>query len=261
MGIGISYTGHDGRTRSFTANSPEEAVAGLGASLQGAQSATQDALKLALGAVGGRRSPQQVPQSQQAPQAKTAASGSVTSNAQKELCLRGEEFGVTPDDGSVYSFSRGMRGFRKLSDIDGNVDGPVVGSENPASLEPGEGERRIGDRGGWRIPVQRVAFERETTSYAGMDSINVVNFTSFLIMSESGRVVGKTPEQRSVVLKFLVANEVGAKQQESSSGQFGVKPVFSGGVLSALLFGTESQLSQGGYSSRVNTGACPNAGR
>ena len=257
MGIGISYTGHDGSTRSFTANSPEEAVAGLDSAVKGVHGVTQDALKMALGALGGSRQQQ----AQQSQQVKTSPNGSVTKNAQKELCLRGEEFGTIPDDGSVFSFSRGMHGFRKLSDIDGNVDGPVVGAENPASLEPGEGERRIGDSGGWRIPIQRVAFERETSSYAGFDSINVVNFTSFLIMSESGRVVGKTPEKRSVVLKFLVANDSSAGSSDQSNGQFCVKPVFNGGVLSALLFGTESQLSQGGYSSRVNTGTCPNAER
>lgn len=253
MGIGVSYTGHDGSTRSFKADSPEEAVVGLGESLADSRSVTQDALKTALGALGGRQQarPQQV---------KTSPAGSVTRDTMNGLCLRGEEFGTRPDDGAVYSFSRGQRGFHTVNELDYRVDGPVVGAENPASLEPGEGERRIGDSGGWRIPIQRVAFERETTSFGGFDSINVVNFTSFLIMSESGRVVGKTPEKRSVALKFLVASDASASAVKSD-GKFGVKPLFNGGVLSALLFGTEQELERGSYSSRVNTGACPNAER
>lgn len=255
MGIGVSYTGHDGRTRSFTASSPEEAVAGLGASVQSSQAATQDALKAAIGSLG-------VQQTRQKDQpVKTSQSGSVTRDTMNGLCLRGEEFGTRPEDGAVYSFSRGRRGFHGIGELDYKVDGPVVGAENPASLEPGEGERRVGDRGGWRIPQQRVAFERETSSFGGFDSINVVNFTSFLILSESGRVVGKTAEKKSVVMKFLVANESSAGEEQAASGQFCVKPVFSGGVLSALLFGTDKELASGGYSSRVNTGTCPNAGR
>jgi hypothetical protein len=242
MGIGISYTGHDGRTRKF--DSGEEARSFLDSLGTSASRHTGDALRDAMA-----RLPK--PTQRQGGGTKVMLGGSVVDSV-GGLCLRGEESTPLVEGVKMFASVNGSKGFKSFAEIDppgsASVNGPMFGcdSEEEDESETGGGEAV-------RIPfVSRTKLVKDKTS--GM--VTIYEFIREAIFSPSGRLVGCSKERRRVVGSFMPGGASG----ESSSAKYCVKPVFSGGGLSALLFGTEKELDGGGASSSVTTTTCPNAG-
>jgi len=243
MGIGISYTGHDGRTRKF--DSGEEARSFLDSLGASASRHTGDALRDAMA-----RLPK--PAQRQGGGTKVMLGGSVVDSV-GGLCLRGEESTPLVEGVKMFASVNGSKGFKSFAEIDppgsASVNGPMFGcdSEEEDESETGGGEAV-------RIPfVSRTKLVRDRTS--GM--VTIYEFIREAVFSPSGRLVGCSKERRRVVGSFMPG---GASGESSGAARYCVKPVFNGGALSALLFGTDSELASGGSSSSVSTTTCPNAG-
>ncbi len=240
MGIGISYTGHDGRTRKF--DSGEEARSFLDSLGTAAKRHTGEALRDAMA-----RLPK--PTQRQGGDTKVMLGGSVVDSV-GGLCLRGEESTPLVEGVKMFASVNGSKGFKTISEIDppgsASVNGPMFGcdSEDEDASETKGGEAV-------RIPfVSRTKLVKDKTS--GM--VTIYEFIREMMFSPSGRFVGCSKERRRVVGVFMPGGAAG----ESSSAKYCVKPVFSGGELSALLFGTDSELDNGGSSNAVYTTTCPN---
>ena len=243
MGIGISYTGHDGRTRKF--DSGEEARSFLDSLGTAAKRHTGEALRDAMA-----RLPK--PMQKQSGNAVEVLPGGSVVDSHNGICLRGEEHSPLVEGVKMFASVNGSKGFKTIAEIDppgsASVNGPMFGcdSEDEDASETKGGEAV-------RIPfVSRTKLEKDKTT--GM--VTIYEFIREMAFSPSGRFVGCTKERRRIIGSFMP----GSSEGEGGSARYCVKPVFSGGALSALLFGTDSELASGGSSSSVSTTTCPNAG-
>lgn len=241
MGIGISYTGHDGRQRSFDAADGADAKRQLADFMPAAKRHAGEALRAAM-----NRLPGMTPQMQNG--TKVVPGGSVV-ESRDGLCLRGEEQTPLVEGVKMFASVNGSKGFKAMAEIDppgsAALCGPAFGcddaDEDASVAQAGEAVR---------IPfVSRTKMEKDETN----NLIFVYEFIREMVFSPAGRFVGCTKERRRVVGSFIIGGG-------SGGGKYCVKPVFGGGGLSALQFGSEADLDNGSPSSVVNTTTCPNAG-
>lgn len=213
MGIGISYTGHDGRTRKF--ESGEEARSFLDSLGATAKRHTGDALREAMS---------RIPSPVKDGKPKLLPGGSVV-DSPNGMCLRGEEQTPLIEGIRLFASVNGSKGFKTIAEIDPPGSAPVCGpmfgcdSEDEDSAEAGEGEPV-------RIPVvsrtkmvvgdvQQTMLDGEETEY---QDIIQYEFIRELVFSPSGRRVFCTKERRRMVGQFRVYKGGG-----SSNGKYGVR--------------------------------------
>ena len=230
MGIGISYTGHDGKTRKF--DSGEDARSFLDrlvpASRQSAASGLQSALAKAGQSplVGGN-----------APRLMTG--GSVV-NGNGGICLRGEEYSPLVEGVKVFASVNGSKGFKTIDEIDpsgaADVCGPMFGcnsdDEDTSTMAYGSPVR---------IPfVSRTRLVKDETN----NQIVVYEFIREMVFSKSGRLVGCSQERRRVVGSFFP----GEDGESSGEHKYCVRLFSSGSgdaehpVPTAFAFGTQDDL-------------------
>ena len=241
MGIGISYTGHDGKTRHF--DNGEMARKFLDSLAPEAKRHTGGALRRAMQ---GLPSPMQGLSNK----ANVLPGGSVV-DSPDGLCLRGEEQSPLVEGVKMFASVNGSKGFKSMAEIDppgsAAVNGPMFGCD---SEDEDAGETQGGEA--VRIPfVSRTKMSLDETT--GM--VTVYEFIREMAFSPSGRFVGCTRERRRMVGSFMPG-----AGGEGGSGKYCVRPIFAGGGLLALWFGTEDELDGGNPSSIVTTTTCPNAG-
>ncbi len=189
MGIGISYTGHDGKTRHF--DSGEAARSFLDSLAPEAKRHTGEAL---------RRAMQGLPSPMQGRSNKTNVlpGGSVVESP-NGLCLRGEEQSPLVEGVRMFASLNGSKGFKTMAEIDppgsAAVNGPMFGcdSEDEDASEAKAGEAV-------RIPfVSRTKMSLDRIT--GM--VTVYEFVREMVFSPSGRLVGCAKERRRVVGAFM----------------------------------------------------------
>ena len=248
MGIGVSYTGYDGRQRHFEAADGADAKRLLSDLMPDAKRHTGDALREAMSRLPGM---QQKTGGKMGPKVMTG--GSVVEARDGSLCLRGEENTPLVEGVRMFSSVNGQKGFHSIEEIDpktgGAVCGPMFGTD---SVDEDTNETTGGEA--VRIPfVSRNYLEHQKVG----SQVTVYEFIREMLFTANGRFIGCTKERRRIVGSFIAGGEGG---ESSGGGKYCVRPVFGGGGLSALLFGTESQLDSGSPASVVNTTTCPNAG-
>lgn len=204
MGIGISYTGHDGRTRSFS--SGEEARSFLDSLNGSAKRHTGEALREAMAKLPS-------PVYGQNGKAQVLPGGSVVDSS-GGLCLRGEEHSPLVEGVKMFASVNGSKGFKTLPEIDppgsASVCGPTFGcddeDEDPSEAREGEAVR---------IPfVSRTKMAVDESS--GM--VTIYEFIREIVFSPGGRLVGCTKERRRVVGSFIPGGEGG-----EGEGKYGVR--------------------------------------
>ena len=231
MGIGISYTGHDGRQRHFDAADGADAKRQLSDIMPAARRHTGDALRDAMA-----RLPGMAPPSQNC--TKVMPGGSVV-DSRDGLCLRGEEQTPLVEGVKMFASVNGSKGFKSMDEIDppgsAAVCGPMFGcdSEDEDSAEATGGEAV-------RIPFvsrTKMAIDEAT----GM--VTVYEFIREMVFSPEGRMVGCTKERRRVVGSFLPGTD------GEGNGKYCVRPFFIGTEddpvhprPDAFAFGTEADL-------------------
>lgn len=241
MGIGVSYTGYDGRQRRFDAADGTDAKRQLADFMPAARRHTGDALRDAMA-----RLPGTAPQVQSG--AKVMPGGSVV-ESRDGLCLRGEEGSPLVEGVKMFASVNGSKGFKTMAEIDppgsAVLCGPAFGCSD---IDEDASVGKAGEPS--KVPfVSRNAMEYDSIS-------GLVTFYEFIrenVYSPGGRWVGCTKERRRVVGSFIIGGG-------SGGGKYCVKPVFGGGGLSSLQFGSEAELDNGTPASVVNTTTCPNAG-
>ena len=205
MGIGISYTGHDGKARQF--DDPAQARAFLDSMGAASKRHTGEALREAM-----RRVPGTVPQMQG--RAKVLPGGSVVEGPDG-LCLRGEETSPLVEGVKMFASVNGSKGFKSIAEIDppgaAATCGPQFGcddaDEDASVAQAGEAVR---------IPfVSRTKMEKDETN----SLITIYEFVREMVFSPAGRFVGCTKERRRVVGSFVPGSG-------SSSGKYGVRLFF-----------------------------------
>lgn len=229
MGIGISYTGHDGKARQF--DDPAQARAFLDSMGAASKRHTGAALREAM-----RRVPGTAPQMQG--RAKVASGGSVVEGPDG-LCLRGEEASPLIEGVKMFASVNGSKGFKRMDEIDpagaAALCGPAFGcdDEDENAEEALEG-----------VPV-RIPFVSRNKwaidSVTGM--ITEYEFVRELVFSPCGRRVFCTKERRRVVGSFMP----GAGGE--GNGKYGVRPFWientetdENPMLDFLAFGKEADL-------------------
>ena len=243
MGIGISYTGHDGRTRKF--DSGEEARSFLDSLGTSAKRHTGNALREAMSRIPS-------PMNDQNGKPKLLPGGSVI-DSPNGMCLRGEEQTPLIEGVKLFASVNGSKGFKKIDEIDSPGSAPICGpmfgcdSEDEDSAEAGNGEPV-------RIPfvsrTKMVVGEVTTTTLEEQEveyqDIILYEFIREMVFSPSGRRVFCTKERRRMVGQFRVYKGGGG----SSDGKYGVRlfsvaqdetdPVHP--TPDAFAFGTEANL-------------------
>ncbi len=252
--IGVSFTGHDGRKVSFGVQGAEDAasrMAGLaGNSLREAMNDSQGLVRAAR--VPGRQAPQTAPQQQRTP---VLPGGSVVRANDGALCLRGEELNPLVVGTKVYAAKDGGKGFFSFDEMDPPVNGAVVGKDvgdGSQSLDPDDARKDLPDGAAWSMRVQT---DELADKDAATGLITVFKYFRLLHFSAAGRVIGCSGEWREVAFSFLPG---------TGGGEWCVRPVFAGGVLSSLSFGPASSLSEDNFKNvegveTVETCQCPNA--
>ena len=233
MGIGISYTGHDGRQRRIEAADGADAKRQLADFMPAAKRHVGDALRDAM-----NRIPGMAPQMQG--RAKTMPGGSVV-ESHDGLCLRGEEMNPLIEGVRMFASVNGSKGFKTMGEIDppgsASVCGPMFGCDD---ADEDASETKGGEA--VRIPfVSRTKMEKDETN--GL--VTIYEFIRELVLSPSGRFVGCTKERRRVVGSFIPGGEGG-----TADGKYGVR-LFSADagegdpvhpLPDALAFGAEADL-------------------
>lgn len=233
MGIGISYTGHDGKTRRFA--SGEDARSFLDSMGAAAKRHTGDALRDAMARIPSAMKMQQN-------KASVMPGGSVV-DSQNGLCLRGEEQSPLIEGKRVFASVNGSKGFKTLSEIDPPGSAPVCGPMFGCDSEDEDaGESHGGEA--VRIPfVSRTKMSIDETT--GM--VVLYEFVREMAFSPEGRMVGCTKERRRVVGSFMPGEGGGG------NGKYGARPMFVGEsslpsdekdkpMLDFIAFGTETDL-------------------
>lgn len=230
MGIGISYTGHDGRTRKF--DSGEDARSFLDRLAPASRKQAADGLQSALARAG-----QSPLVGGGAPRLMTG--GSVV-NGNGGICLRGEEYSPLVEGVKMFASVNGSKGFKTIDEIDpsgaADVCGPMFGcnsdDEDTSTMTGGSPVR---------IPfVSRTRLVKEETS----SQIVVYEFIREMVFSKSGRLVGCSQERRRVVGSFVP----GEDGENVGEHKYCVRLFASGGgdaehpVPRALAFGTQDDL-------------------
>lgn len=242
--IGVSYTGHDGRTRTASVNSPEEAAALMG----GAGRAVPAS----------RANPPGEPWAGRAvPGEPLLPGGSVVKSASGGLCLRGEELSPLVSGRRVFAAKDGGKGFFTLDEIDPPSKGAVVGKDTgdrSQSLDPDGDSREPSSPpdAAWSLRVQTDG-RAEATPIDG--SVTVYKYFRLIHFTAAGRVCGCSSEWREVAYTFTPGG---------AGGRWCVRPVFdSDDILKALRFGTSEELDidpPPGTVKTVETTQCPNGG-
>ena len=252
--IGVSFTGHDGRKVSFGVQGAEDAasrMAGLtGSSLRESMNDVQGLVRAAK-----RPKRQQAPATPTPQNARVLPGGSVVRSNEGALCLRGEEGNPLVIGTKVYGSKDGGKGFFSLDEIDPPVNGSVVGKEvgdGSLSLDPNDARKDLPDGTAWSMRVQT---DELADKDAATGLITVFKYFRLLHFSAAGRVIGCSGEWREVAFSFLPG---------MGGGEWCVRPVFAGGVLSSLSFGPASSLSEDNFKNvegveTVETCQCPNA--
>ena len=252
--IGVSFTGHDGRKASFGVQGAEDAASRMaaltGGSLREAMNDSQGLVRAAR--VPGRQTPQTVPQQQRTP---VLPGGSVVRSNEGALCLRGEEGNPLVVGTKVYAAKDGGKGFFSFDEIDPPVYGSVVGrsvGDESQSFDANDAVRERPDGTAWAI---RYFTEQKWNQDNATGLITVYNYFRLVYYSALGRAIGCSKEWREAVFSFLPG---------TGGGEWCVRPVFAGGVLSSLSFGPASSLSEDNFKNvegveTVETCQCPNA--
>ena len=118
------------------------------------------------------------------------------------------------------------------------VDGPLVGVEGNDSLEPDGHSRIVGSKGGWRLEMSRTEIEVKPSLELQCNEVRIVKLAYYVIFSEKGLAVGRTPEHKVWEKSFYALADGG-----KSNGQFAVRAVTNeSGHITDLLFGKEADL-------------------
>ena len=252
--IGVSFTGHDGRKSTFSMQGAEDAASRMaaltGGSLREAMNDSQGLVRAAR--VPGRQTPQAAPQ-----QRKTYVlpGGSVVRSNEGALCLRGEELNPLVPGTKVFGANGGDKGFFTFDEIDPPVYGSVVGrgvGDESQSFDANDAVRERPDGTAW---ATRYLTEEKWDQDKVTGLITVYKYFRLKYYSALGRAIGCSKEWREVAFSFLPG---------AGGGKWEVRPVFAGGVLSSLSFGSASSLSVDDFKNAdgvqtVETCQCPNA--
>ena len=241
MGIGVSYTGHDGKTRHF--DNGETARKFLDSIAPEAKRHTGEALRHAM---------QGLPSPMQGMSNRTRVlpGGSVVESP-NGLCLRGEETSPLVEGVKMFASVNGSKGFKTIAEIDPPGSTPLKG---PAFGCDDEDEDASVVKAG---EAASIPFLSRTKSVGGewrQQELNGENVTCCEIcdyeyiremeFSASGRMVGCTKERRRLVKKFTIYLGGG-----SGNGKYGVRPFWrqntetdEAPMLDFLAFGAEKDL-------------------
>ena len=245
MGIGVSYTGHDGRHEDFSvqgAGEVAERMSGLaGRSMNESMNDKQGILRMARQMA--KRKEASPPQPERQSREKVMAGGSVVRSAEGALCLRGEELSPLIPGTKVFSAHNGSKGFFSLDEIDPPVRGAVVGKEvgdDSQSLDPNDARKDLPDGTAW---AERVQTDTRAEQDYETGLITFYKYFRLNFYSALGRVVGCSGEWREVLFSFVPGSG------EGGSGKYGVM-LFSSEVdgdpvhpiPDAFAFGPESAL-------------------
>ena len=241
------YIGPDGMARDLDAENAEAAARSVSGISMGSSKSDAKAILAQMMANRGARVGQKLGGKEET---KVADGSAVTKRPDGSICLRGEEASPLVEGAKMYGSANGRKGYFTLADFDDKVDGGAVGEES-TSLRPNAGTRSASDRGGWRIPISRTAMKVEPSLEMKCNKVTVYDLMSFLIMSENGRVVGKTKETKREVVSFFVLSDK-QQEQQASNGKFCVRAFWADGgnegstadkpLLSILAFGKEEDL-------------------
>lgn len=253
MSFKARYVGADGISRDLDAENAEAAARSVAGISMGSSKSDAKAILAQMMANRGARVGQKFGGKDKS-ETKVADGSAVTKRPDGSICLRGEEATPLVEGAKMYGSANGRKGYFTIAEFDDKIDGGAVGEES-TSPSPNAGTRSVSDKGGWRIPISRTAMKVEPSLEMKCNKVTVYDLMSFLILSENGRVVGKTKETKREVASFFVLSEKGS----SSNAEYCVKPIFEEGVLKKLLFGSESMLKSEKYNYLVETASCPNA--
>lgn len=258
MGIGVSYTGSDGRTRRFTQDGLPEDGSDLARIAQGVPSISSQMRKNTLQDLQKRL--------QDASQKKTVEDASVMPGGSVRrgiggLCLAGEEQSPLVEGTKVFGSANGRKGFLSLDEIDPPSSGTVLGKEMGG--EPSDAHRDGRGNGGWSFPISRTWAEIIADPVKKSNKVTIWNLVSTVTVSPNGMIVGKSAERKVPVVSFYVTGDGGGE----GSGDYCVKPIFMNEVdgkpdpskpieLVALMFGTKDEI-EGGGAVIINTTTCP----
>ena len=191
MGIGISYTGHDGRQRRIDAADAADAKRQLADFMPAAKRHTGEALRDVMSRVQGIGTPQ-------SSRAKVVPGGSVV-DSRDGLCLRGEEMSPLVEGVKMFASVNGSKGFKTVEDIDppgsAVLCGPAFGCDD-IDEDASVGKAGVASR---RPFVSRTKLEHDPIT--GL--ITMYEFIREDIFSPGGRWVGCTKERRRVVGSFM----------------------------------------------------------
>lgn len=234
MGVGVSYTGFSGKSKQMVSQDTGDLGEIVGRSEQNAMRMLQQMSGLASAHLGrGGRASEPRPMA-----------GSAVTKGPNGICLRGEEMSPVVVGKRVYGSLDGRKGYHTLDDIDPKVDGPVVGGGPMVSLDldqagvPKNEERKPDDKGGWRIPTYRTSLAAKISDDGKNVTIFSATYESDLLVTEGGRIFGKTKET------LVSSNEIVCAG--AGGGKWEVRPVKDAeGKVVEFLFGPSEDLGTG----------------
>ena len=234
MGVGVSYTGFDGKSERMVSQGTGDLGEIVGRSQRNAMQMLQEMSGLAsarLGMGGRTNGPRPM-------------AGSAVTKGPNGICLRGEETNPVVIGKRVYGSLDGRKGYHTLDDIDPKVDGPAVGGGPMVSLNleqagvPKIEERKPDDKGGWRIPTYRTSLAAKISDDGKNVTIFSATYESDLLVTEGGRIFGKTKET------LVASNEIVCAG--AGGGKWEVRPVKDAeGKVVEFLFGPSEDLGTG----------------
>ena len=252
--IGVSFTGHDGRKSSFSVKGADEAASRM-AGLTG--SSLRESMTDVQGLVRAARSPSRQAAQTPVPQQRerVLSGGSVVRSNEGALCLRGEEVNPLIVGTKVYAAKDGDKGFFSFDEIDPPVRGAVVGRDVGDESQSYDANDAVRDRPDGTAWAMRYLTEEKWKQNNVTGLITAYKYFRLVYYSALGRAIGCSKEWREVLFSFLPG---------TGGGEWCVRPVFAGGVLSSLSFGPASSLSADNFKNvdgveTVETCQCPNA--
>lgn len=231
MGIGVSYTGHDGRTREFSAADGAEAKRTLDGMLGEGKRHVGDALRSAM-----RGAQVNVPSARQQA-VDMMPGGSVVRGLGGGICLRGEDMNPLVEGVRMFGSVNGRKGFFTFNEMDPAVDAPVVGATFDCDdVDANAAELDFG-RPGKAVFGGRVKMDRDDAG-----QIILYQMMKEITWSAGGRETHVSGEKRRVIGSFMPGEEGGA-----GSGRYGVRAFWddtssSKPTLVMLAFGSEEDL-------------------
>lgn len=227
MGIGISYTGHDGRKASFTAENGESARRILADTLgqpamkrHGGNALREAARKMMEN--GGRGDESAKP--------KVMPGGGVV-DTPSGLCLRGEENSPLVEGAKVFASVNGSKGYKTLNEIDPPVVGPRIGPTFDEDSEDADNSSMDFTHAGSAVIGGRVKMSVDPNN----GEITFYQMMREIAWSAGGRITSMSGEMRRVVGTFTPG--------EGGSSDFGVFPIIdTTGEPLAFYFGKDAEL-------------------